>query len=72
MDVPELVQEESFVEPLAFVQEYRAAECKPCHVRGAERPSADAQGKTPDTESRVEKLRKPFRQLPGQLDFLSS
>ena len=65
MDVPKLVQEERFVEALALVEENRTPECKTGHVRGAEAPAGDSQGKTADTKPRLEKLRIFFRQLPG-------
>ena len=65
MDVPKLVQEERFVEPLALVKENRTPECKTRHVGGAEAPARDSQGKTADSKSSLEKLRILFRQLPG-------
>ncbi len=43
MDVPELVQEECFVEELAVVEKDRPPERKPRHVGGAKCPPADPQ-----------------------------
>jgi hypothetical protein len=64
MDVPQLVQEQRFVEPLALVEENRPAKSKAGHVRSSEGPSPDPKRKSPDAKPRLEKLRKPLRQFP--------
>lgn len=71
MDVPKLVQEETLIEPLARVYEDRPAECKACHVGGAERPSADPKRKASKAKPRFAKLRKTLAQFRGELDFPS-
>lgn len=64
MDVPELVQEEGFVEPLCLVQKDRSPERHPRHMTGSERPAADAQRKPANAKARFAKLGKLLRQFP--------
>ncbi len=62
MDVTKLVQEDTRVQQLRVVEEYRLPQGESSDVRGAKRPAADLERKAARAEPRFAELRVPLSQ----------